>query len=296
MKNFTPAANAFSSIAEWLRASQQGDVPAEQDFALLPRYPFSDYRGVQALLPFSKQFYEITLLQRFPVDATEERGPAVIFVAPAQVFSPLREACGRGFTFYFTAGFLPASGEEADRLLSFFQQGENPVQPLNPGVFDELFRLGEIMLADAQNPFDKYRRAVLQHLLTVFLYKCHAASDRPVVPSEKPSRALEIANEFRRLVELHFHSCHSVTDFARLMDLTPGHLNDSVKDSTGKNASGIIARRILEEARKMLQYSEEDVAAISDKLHFANPSHFGKFFKKATGETPLGYRRRVNKG
>ncbi|WP_375303716.1 helix-turn-helix domain-containing protein [Niastella sp. OAS944] len=46
-----------------------------------------------------------------------------------------------------------------------------------------------------------------------------------------------------------------------------------------------------DEAKYLLKYTHEYISTISYKLHFSEPTHFNKFFKKASGLTPMDYRR-----
>lgn len=45
------------------------------------------------------------------------------------------------------------------------------------------------------------------------------------------------------------------------------------------------------EAKALLKSSEMSIQEISDELHFANQSFFGKYFKHHTGMSPKEYRK-----
>jgi AraC-like DNA-binding protein len=49
------------------------------------------------------------------------------------------------------------------------------------------------------------------------------------------------------------------------------------------------------EAKTLIQFTEMDIAQIAYQLNFSDPTNFGKFFKKQTGMTPLGYRKQIKK-
>lgn len=296
VNNYTPAARIYSNIGDWLQASGQADSAAHPDCHVQPRYLFSDYGAVQDLWPFSKQFYEISLLSACPSEGQEAPGPAVVFVAPGRVFSPLRDKRGKGFSLYFTPRFLPANSEMPEAALALFNTDTDPVFPLEKSVFDDLWRVMDMMWQELHQPDTDHSTFVLQRLLNILLYKCQIAVGKPADIIRRVPRAAQLTARFLQLLDRHFLTHRTVTDFARLMDITPGHLNDSVKDCTGTSASAFISARLLEEAQKMLANTDEDVARIGEKLQFANPSHFGKFFKKATGQTPLGYRKKARLG
>jgi AraC family transcriptional regulator, transcriptional activator of pobA len=72
--------------------------------------------------------------------------------------------------------------------------------------------------------------------------------------------------------------------------MTPDRLNDHVKRATGVTAGHLLRQRILTEAKRQLVFTRLTVGEIAYELAFADPSHFGRFFKKQTGTTPQAFR------
>ena len=54
----------------------------------------------------------------------------------------------------------------------------------------------------------------------------------------------------------------------------------------GRGAKGLIADRLLLEARRRLLYSDESVGRIAGALGFRDPSYFSRFFRAKTGRSP----------
>jgi AraC-like DNA-binding protein len=77
-----------------------------------------------------------------------------------------------------------------------------------------------------------------------------------------------------------------------LLSITPNHLNDIIKQVTGKTARSFIVERILLEAKNLLTHTQIDIADISHNLQFDEPTNFSKLFKKYVGLTPLQFRNR----
>ena len=50
---------------------------------------------------------------------------------------------------------------------------------------------------------------------------------------------------------------------------------------------------VLLESKVRLQNHEQSIYQIAYDLNFSDPSHFGKFFKKHTGLSPMEYRNQV---
>jgi AraC family transcriptional activator of pobA len=74
--------------------------------------------------------------------------------------------------------------------------------------------------------------------------------------------------------------------------MTPDRLNDHVKRAIGVTAGHLIRQRMLTEAKRQLVFTNQAITEISYDLGFSDPSHFARFFRKNTGQTPLGFRAR----
>ena len=79
-------------------------------------------------------------------------------------------------------------------------------------------------------------------------------------------------------------------DYAELLHTTSNSLNLAVKAVLGRTAKEVIAGRIIQEAKRLLKYSNEDISEVSYSLGFEEPTHFSRFFKKMTSSTPKEYR------
>jgi AraC-like DNA-binding protein len=68
------------------------------------------------------------------------------------------------------------------------------------------------------------------------------------------------------------------------------YLSIILKEITGHTANYWISKKITAQARVLLRTPNLTIKEITDKLHFADQSSFGKFFKKQTGISPKKYR------
>lgn len=100
-------------------------------------------------------------------------------------------------------------------------------------------------------------------------------------------------HKFRRLVDKNILTLHSVGDYAKLLNVTPGHLNDSVKQQSGKSASDIIHERLVLESKRFLYHSSLSIKEISVSLNYDDPAYFSRFFRKHVGLTPLEFREKA---
>ena len=75
------------------------------------------------------------------------------------------------------------------------------------------------------------------------------------------------------------------------MFLTAKHLSTAVKEVSGKTAGEWIDSLVILEAKALLKSSEMSIQEISDELHFANQSFFGKYSSITPECLPKEYRK-----
>ncbi|MGN7819455.1 helix-turn-helix domain-containing protein [Chitinophaga sp. 22536] len=78
--------------------------------------------------------------------------------------------------------------------------------------------------------------------------------------------------------------------FAGLLHVHVNHLNSVVKKHTNKTTREIIHERVITEARTLLRNTNWNISEIAYALGFEYPSHFNKYFKQFTSQTPLEFR------
>jgi AraC-like DNA-binding protein len=81
-----------------------------------------------------------------------------------------------------------------------------------------------------------------------------------------------------------------LSDYAKMIGVTPNHLTETVRMLTGKTSSQIIKAKQLLEIKRLLFHTNLSVTEIGNQFNFEDQSYFTKFFKRETGMTPLRYR------
>ena len=77
------------------------------------------------------------------------------------------------------------------------------------------------------------------------------------------------------------------------LDYSRPYLCTRFKQEAGISLTQYIQQEKVEEAKRLLQFSNRDLSEIANLLSFASQSHFQTVFKKITGETPMSYRKRT---
>lgn len=102
----------------------------------------------------------------------------------------------------------------------------------------------------------------------------------------------ELTGRFLALVEQHCHEQHTIDWYASTMCLSPKYLANVVKQVTGRTTGECISENLVKQAKSLLLATTLPVQQISDRLGFKNQSHFGTFFRRATGMSPKAFRER----
>ena len=81
-----------------------------------------------------------------------------------------------------------------------------------------------------------------------------------------------------------------VEALADSMFISRTHLAAKFKQETGRTLTDFILIEKIEEAKRLLRYSDKSLSLIADYLGFSSQSHFTRVFKKYSGKTPREYR------
>ncbi len=103
------------------------------------------------------------------------------------------------------------------------------------------------------------------------------------------SRTEQLYLMFMDLVRRDFRTQRELAYYASEMCITPKYLGKVVKDYSGRRPTDLICDYVILEAKALLRSGQYSVKQISDLLHFASPSFFGRYFRKAVGCSPLKY-------
>ncbi|MBV8252426.1 MAG: helix-turn-helix domain-containing protein [Chitinophaga sp.] len=221
----------------------------------------------------------------------EVQAPAVMLLEPDQVhLHEMADDCEM-ISIYFTDHFLVS---ELQGVVScwrcIFNSG---VIPLNNDQLDEL--LSYALLIEREYESNRIRREeVLRNLLNAFIIACGRISEpvtRDNIWLRVESSQYNMARQFKVLVDQHYHEKSQVSDYAEMLYVTPGHLNDTVKALMGRNAKFVIDEKRILEAKRLLYWGEHSVKQIASHLSFEDDAYFNRFFKKHTGQTPAVFQR-----
>ena len=95
---------------------------------------------------------------------------------------------------------------------------------------------------------------------------------------------------FIELMEVHIQTEHEVSFYAGKMSITPKYLNELARRKTQHTAKEMISSFLANKIKRDLLMSGKSLKCLAAEYNFSDQSSFGKFFKKATGVSPITFR------
>ncbi|WP_075097686.1 helix-turn-helix domain-containing protein [Sandaracinus amylolyticus] len=126
-------------------------------------------------------------------------------------------------------------------------------------------------------------RAHLQLLLVEVL--------RMVAPAQTPAALSPLVEEVLAVIDARYAESISLASVARAVGRSPAHVTHVVRQQTGLTVVEWITERRMEEARRRLRDTDEDVAIVAERIGYRSTNHFIRQFRRAHDLTPGAWRR-----
>jgi len=206
------------------------------------------------------------------------QSPVIFFVRKEQVHHWNIESIPSGYVAIIKKGFVEKSIDGELRKLMAKLSRNASLKITEPSVIEAIFKL----LTQEKNFTAK------EGLLKALFAKIIEIAQPHILTFEHPNSL------FQSFIELLSNTDglkNKVAHYAELLNTTPQNLNHICRQSTGQSASEIIAEHIISEAKRLLFYTDNTVSEIALSLGFTDSSHFIKYFKRFTQETPQVFRK-----
>ena len=141
---------------------------------------------------------------------------------------------------------------------------------------------------------DELQAEMLQMLLKRFLILCTRIFKEQNKIVEVEETKMDVIRNFSFLVEVHYKTKHSVSEYAALMNKPAKSLTNLFSNHINKSPLQIIQDRILLEAKRMLISTEIPIKEITFELGFEDMPSFSRFFKNKIGFSPKAFREKNN--
>lgn len=260
---------------------------------------FDANRHFQVSYPHRHDFYEVLLITKGSgihiIDSNSYaiEPPCIFFMSPGQTHKLELSNDIDGFIFLFTAEFYLLNQQNKNRLLEFpfffsVNQDNPPLlleKDTETDFIKELFINGCNEIAHLTPSSEEIIRSILDLILL------YSNKKYPIQENSHKSKGHIIVKNLLQLIEGNYQRNLRVNDYANLLSITPNHLTQVVKQITGQTPSELITNKIVVEIKRLLIHTNLNISEVAELMNFADTSYFSKYFKNATGITPLQFRK-----
>ncbi|WP_367772884.1 helix-turn-helix domain-containing protein [Flavobacterium sp. WC2421] len=113
--------------------------------------------------------------------------------------------------------------------------------------------------------------------------------------AKKGTAATVLTSKFKELIYANINQQHQVDYYASILNVSPNHLNKSIKSVTDKSPTKWIEETILLEAKYLLYQTNLSISEIAMRVGHYDQSYFSRIFKKNEGISPIQFRKRIDK-
>ena len=212
-------------------------------------------------------------------------------ITPGQIHSWDVQDAIAGYVMLFLEEFLSSGPAEREFLrdLDFFHRiDHDPVIYLDESEAPPFQVIVDLMIQEYEG--DQFGRRIaiqsLFRLLLIRLERHYQDVHQMVAPSIQDA----FIDRFQRLIDQHYLTKRHVKEYADLLGMTAGHLTSVSREVTGLPAGALIRNRVILEAKRLLAHTDRTATQLCYDLNFDDPSYFGRFFKRETGQSPLVFR------
>lgn len=213
--------------------------------------------------------------------------PVMYFIRNEQVHYWELEDEPEGFVVIIKKSFIEKSLDNELKSLFAKISSQNSLQLKdNASIHKMLELLTDEHIADGENNFH-----IIEGLLKALLSKVLEVA-KPTI--NRSGLKTNLYQTFMGLLAADQVVRNSVQHYAELLNTSPQNLNAACRKAANQSAAEVLSDFIIREARRLLLYTNSTVSEIAFNLDFVDASHFVKYFKRITGQTPQFFR--VNNG
>lgn len=211
--------------------------------------------------------------------------PVVFVVKKEQIHYWELDDAPEGFVLILKKSFVDNSLDKDLKSLLIALSAFSYVLLHDKGIISQLFE----MLVKEYRPSLSNNSSVMEGLLKTLLAKILELA-KPVKYVRK--KQSDLFHNFLEMLSNDKSLQNNVSNYARMLNTTAQNLNASCRKSAGQSAAEVLAQFIINEAKRLLLYTDKSVSEISLVLDFKDNSHFIKYFKRHTGHTPGSFKSR----
>jgi len=285
MKNRIPVYN-LEEANTGISINRMSDGYIEAQFKKLTQFHRNDFYMLVVLKSGTASFF----IDHKKVDL--ETG-AILFLYPGQIQRIHSISDSDGWVLFFDNKLM----DEHARIVLEESSYYGAAVTISDAEKKWFFQILELVDATATiNEKGFFKKLAMHSLLLPCIYRIASIYQARIELDNQgySHRTLAIMKQFRKLLRENYIKVKHPADYADLMNLTLGYLNDTVKKVTGFTVSYYIQQQITKEAQRLLSYSDLSINEIADEMGFEDPKYFSRVFTKAAGVSPKAFREEYN--
>ncbi len=209
--------------------------------------------------------------------------PIIFFVRKEQVHNFELEGEPEGFVVIIKKAFIDKSFDNELKLYLTKLSSYNCLGIGDDTTIQHLFEL----LARENKISSENTFHIIEGLLKALLAKVLETA-KPFINNEEIRS--DLYQSFLELLNMGQVVKNSVHYYAKKLNTSPQNINAVCRKAVNQSSAEVIGESIISEAKRLLHYTNSTVSEIAFTLDFTDASHFVKYFKRITGQTPQNYR------
>jgi AraC-like DNA-binding protein len=216
-----------------------------------------------------------------------------VIIPAGQIFTIKSYKECKGYMGGFHNDFLLAgiAGNNFLKRFDFLSMWGNYKITLSDAEADSIIVIFQRLFVEFHNVIND--NDVMRAYLFTLLYEINRVYKKTL--TRKLNSAEKITNRFKKILFDNPQKKLSVREYASLLNITPNHLNKTIKNTTGKSPSEWILESVITEAKILLYQTNLTVSEISANVGILDQSYFSRIFKKYEGISPVEFRKMIEK-
>ncbi|MDC6365082.1 MULTISPECIES: helix-turn-helix domain-containing protein [Flavobacteriaceae] len=254
-------------------------------------------------MPFNRRdYYKISLVKgqskvHYADKVVHVEKQAIVFSNPQIPYNWERiDEQLTGYFCVFTDTFFHQFGDLTQYPV--FQPNGNLVFQLTDEQMGEIAPIFQKMFVEIDSDY-AFKYDVLRTMVFELIHAALKMQPADISENTHSNASERISGLFMELLERQFPiespmqrmRLRSASDFSNQLSIHVNHLNRALKETMGKNTSGLITERIVQEAKILLRHTNWNVSEIANSLGFEETAHFSNFFKKHAAHSPATFRK-----